>query len=166
MWIWISFWMVYTVLVVGWWGDTAGWPLSNLPWSWAVAEGFFYVWCCRFQYHKDGTLVSWGLSELWIFPLLISLQTFVLQDATWQNLTNVGIFDSPILPNCFSTEPLHSLFTRCCVKFRLKKCPQDGQVGIFQILWDEHVIETWCFNRNKQVLLVSIKISVLHCAIY
>jgi len=65
MWIWRSCWMVYTMLVVGWWGDTADQPLSNPPWSWVVAEGFSYVKCHGFQYHKDGTLVSWGLSDLY-----------------------------------------------------------------------------------------------------
>jgi len=63
----------------------------------------------------------------------------------------------------FSTEPIHSLFLICWVKLRLKKQPHNGQVGIFQILWEEDFIETWCFNRDKQVLLVSTKISVVHC---
>ncbi len=68
--------------------------------------------------------------------------TFALQDVAWWNFTNVVIFDSAIFPDSFSTEPLHSLFTICCVKFWLKHWQQEGQVGIVLTLWDQHLL--WC----------------------
>jgi len=33
-------WVVYSMSVVGWWGDTNCQSVSNLPWSLVVGEGF------------------------------------------------------------------------------------------------------------------------------